>query len=160
MTFPSQACLQMRVPVEEARWAPTCSLRGWTSTDKPRSSSSTLATPTTVSAALRGWSFLRKRPSEEERLQGVFPLLLHRVPGFLEQTVIWLVRCLLRYDNRCRHLQQQQVQDKLAQGLPHVIRFRLETGVEPFQDIVFGWTNHEVAQVRARRFQWLTHVKT
>lgn len=52
-----------------------------------------------------------------------------------------------RYDNRCRHLREQQVEEKLAQGLPHVIRFRLETGVEPFQDIVFGWTHHEVAQV-------------
>lgn len=39
------------------------------------------------------------------------------------------------------------MEEKLAQGLPHVIRFRLETGVEPFQDIVFGWTHHEVAQV-------------
>lgn len=39
------------------------------------------------------------------------------------------------------------MQEKLAQGLPRVIRFRLETGVEPFQDIVFGWTHHEVAQV-------------
>lgn len=42
------------------------------------------------------------------------------------------------------------MEEKLAQGLPHVIRFRLETGVEPFQDIVFGWTHHEVAQVGSR----------
>ncbi|CAJ1053986.1 probable glutamate--tRNA ligase%2C mitochondrial [Xyrichtys novacula] len=52
-----------------------------------------------------------------------------------------------RYDNRCRHLKAQQVQEKLAQGVPHVIRFRLEEGVEPFQDMVFGWSRHEVAQV-------------
>uniref|UniRef100_A0A8C7YYY3 Nondiscriminating glutamyl-tRNA synthetase EARS2, mitochondrial n=1 Tax=Oryzias sinensis TaxID=183150 RepID=A0A8C7YYY3_9TELE len=52
-----------------------------------------------------------------------------------------------RYDNRCRHLQAAQVQEKLAQGLPHVIRFRLEEGVEPFQDLIFGWNRHEVAQV-------------
>lgn len=52
-----------------------------------------------------------------------------------------------RYDNRCRHLQLKQVQDKLAEGIPHVIRFRLETGVEPFQDMIFGWTRHDVAQV-------------
>lgn len=52
-----------------------------------------------------------------------------------------------RYDNRCRHLQAKQVQEKLAQGVPHVIRFRLEAGVEPFQDLVFGWNHHEVAQV-------------
>ncbi|KAF6736425.1 putative glutamate--tRNA ligase, mitochondrial [Oryzias melastigma] len=52
-----------------------------------------------------------------------------------------------RYDNRCRHLQAEQVQEKLAQGQPHVIRFRLEEGVEPFQDLIFGWNRHEVAQV-------------
>uniref|UniRef100_UPI0037E822CB nondiscriminating glutamyl-tRNA synthetase EARS2, mitochondrial n=1 Tax=Semicossyphus pulcher TaxID=241346 RepID=UPI0037E822CB len=52
-----------------------------------------------------------------------------------------------RYDNRCRHLTAQQVEEKLAQGVPHVIRFRLEEGVEPFQDLVFGWNHHEVAQV-------------
>lgn len=52
-----------------------------------------------------------------------------------------------RYDNRCRHLKAEQVQEKLAQGAPHVIRFRLEEGVEAFQDLVFGWNRHEVAQV-------------
>ncbi|XP_022073872.2 probable glutamate--tRNA ligase, mitochondrial [Acanthochromis polyacanthus] len=52
-----------------------------------------------------------------------------------------------RYDNRCRHLRPDQVQDKLAQGASHVIRFRLEVGVEPFQDLIFGWNRHEVAQV-------------
>ncbi|KAM7009013.1 nondiscriminating glutamyl-tRNA synthetase EARS2, mitochondrial [Tautogolabrus adspersus] len=52
-----------------------------------------------------------------------------------------------RYDNRCRHLKAQQVQEKLDQGLTHVIRFRLGEGVEPFQDMVFGWNHHEVAQV-------------
>lgn len=53
-----------------------------------------------------------------------------------------------RYDNRCRHLRAEQVQEKLAQGVPHVIRFRLEAGVEPFQDLIFGLNHHEVAQVR------------
>lgn len=52
-----------------------------------------------------------------------------------------------RYDNRCRHLQAAQVEQRLAQGLGHVIRFRLQEGVEPFHDLVFGWTRHEVAQV-------------
>ncbi|RVE75888.1 hypothetical protein OJAV_G00003560 [Oryzias javanicus] len=52
-----------------------------------------------------------------------------------------------RYDNRCRHLQAEQVQEKLVQGQPHVIRFRLEEGVEAFQDLIFGWNRHEVAQV-------------
>uniref|UniRef100_A0A1A8MWY8 Nondiscriminating glutamyl-tRNA synthetase EARS2, mitochondrial n=1 Tax=Nothobranchius pienaari TaxID=704102 RepID=A0A1A8MWY8_9TELE len=52
-----------------------------------------------------------------------------------------------RYDNRCRHLRPDQVQEKQAQGASHVIRFRLEAGVEPFHDLVFGWNRHEVAQV-------------
>lgn len=52
-----------------------------------------------------------------------------------------------RYDNRCRHLSAEQVQEKLSGGGPRVIRFRLESGVEPFQDLIFGWTQHEVAQV-------------
>nr|XP_057946676.1 probable glutamate--tRNA ligase, mitochondrial isoform X2 [Doryrhamphus excisus] len=52
-----------------------------------------------------------------------------------------------RYDNRCRHLRAEQVQEKLAQGVPHVIRFRLKEGVEAFQDLIFGWNRHEVAQV-------------
>lgn len=52
-----------------------------------------------------------------------------------------------RYDNRCRHLEATQVEQRLAQGLSHVIRFRLQDGAEPFHDLVFGWTRHEVAQV-------------
>lgn len=53
----------------------------------------------------------------------------------------------LRYDNRCRHLSQEQVQEKLASGVPPVVRFRLAFGADPFQDLVFGWTRHEVASV-------------
>ncbi|KAM9490457.1 nondiscriminating glutamyl-tRNA synthetase EARS2, mitochondrial isoform 2-T2 [Salvelinus alpinus] len=52
-----------------------------------------------------------------------------------------------RYDNRCRHLRPDQVEEKLDQKVPHVIRFRLESGVESFNDLVFGWNRHEVAQV-------------
>ncbi|XP_029281383.1 nondiscriminating glutamyl-tRNA synthetase EARS2, mitochondrial isoform X2 [Cottoperca gobio] len=52
-----------------------------------------------------------------------------------------------RYDNRCRHIRAEQVQEKLARGVPHVIRFRLEEGVEPFQDLIFGRSHHDVAQV-------------
>ncbi|CAM4462303.1 unnamed protein product [Leuciscus chuanchicus] len=52
-----------------------------------------------------------------------------------------------RYDNRCRHLIQEQVQQKLASGVPPVVRFRLASGADPFQDLVFGWTRHEVASV-------------
>ncbi|NWZ74028.1 SYEM protein, partial [Acrocephalus arundinaceus] len=50
-------------------------------------------------------------------------------------------------DNRCRHLTPAEVAQKLSQGLDCVIRFRLEKGVEPFQDLVYGWNRHEVAEV-------------
>ncbi|NXD15824.1 SYEM protein, partial [Nothocercus nigrocapillus] len=52
-----------------------------------------------------------------------------------------------RYDNRCRHLTSKEVAEKLSQGLDWVVRFRLERGVEPFQDLVYGWSRHEVADV-------------
>ncbi|XP_043917069.1 probable glutamate--tRNA ligase, mitochondrial [Protopterus annectens] len=52
-----------------------------------------------------------------------------------------------RYDNRCRYLTKQQVEDKLAKGLSHVIRFKLVEGAEPFEDMVYGWNKHEVASV-------------
>ncbi|XP_008937854.1 PREDICTED: probable glutamate--tRNA ligase, mitochondrial, partial [Merops nubicus] len=52
-----------------------------------------------------------------------------------------------RYDNRCRHLGPAAVAEKLSRGLPWVVRFRLERGLEPFQDLVYGWHKHEVADV-------------
>ncbi|XP_068607327.1 nondiscriminating glutamyl-tRNA synthetase EARS2, mitochondrial [Brachionichthys hirsutus] len=52
-----------------------------------------------------------------------------------------------RYDNRCRHLQVELAQEKLARGMPHAIRFRLDSGVEPLRDLVFGWNHHDVAKV-------------
>ncbi|NXS87058.1 SYEM protein, partial [Erpornis zantholeuca] len=52
-----------------------------------------------------------------------------------------------RYDNRCRHLTPAEVAQKLSLGHDYVIRFRLEKGVEPFQDLVYGWNKHEVAEV-------------
>ncbi|XP_010179364.1 PREDICTED: probable glutamate--tRNA ligase, mitochondrial, partial [Mesitornis unicolor] len=52
-----------------------------------------------------------------------------------------------RYDNRCRHLTPVEVAEKLARGLGWVVRFRLEKGVQPFRDLVYGWNKHEVADV-------------
>ncbi|XP_069840034.1 nondiscriminating glutamyl-tRNA synthetase EARS2, mitochondrial isoform X2 [Dendropsophus ebraccatus] len=52
-----------------------------------------------------------------------------------------------RYDNRCRHLTSSQVQEKLSQNLPFVVRFQLPSGAHSFQDLVFGWTHHDVASV-------------
>ncbi|XP_026102782.1 probable glutamate--tRNA ligase, mitochondrial isoform X1 [Carassius auratus] len=50
-----------------------------------------------------------------------------------------------RYDNRCREVPPEQVQQKLAQGIPCVIRFKLDSGAEVFQDLIFGWTRHDPA---------------
>eukprot|EP00062_Callorhinchus_milii_P019920 gi/632974987/ref/XP_007903977.1/ PREDICTED: probable glutamate--tRNA ligase, mitochondrial [Callorhinchus milii] len=52
-----------------------------------------------------------------------------------------------RYDNRCRHLTPGRVEEKLAQGQPHVIRFRLDQGATSFEDLVYGGTCHEVGSV-------------
>ncbi|XP_073502052.1 nondiscriminating glutamyl-tRNA synthetase EARS2, mitochondrial [Phyllobates terribilis] len=52
-----------------------------------------------------------------------------------------------RYDNRCRHLTPSQVQDKMSKNLPFVVRFRLPSGAHSFQDLVYGWTHHDVASV-------------
>ncbi|KAM5228261.1 nondiscriminating glutamyl-tRNA synthetase EARS2, mitochondrial [Ctenodactylus gundi] len=52
-----------------------------------------------------------------------------------------------RYDNRCRNLSQAQVAQKLATNPKPAIRFRLEEQAPAFQDLVYGWTRHEVASV-------------
>ncbi|KAI4899608.1 hypothetical protein NFI96_027579 [Prochilodus magdalenae] len=52
-----------------------------------------------------------------------------------------------RYDNRCRSLHADQVQEKLSTGVPSVVRFRLSDSSEPFEDLVFGLTQHAVGQV-------------
>ncbi|XP_048348587.1 probable glutamate--tRNA ligase, mitochondrial isoform X2 [Sphaerodactylus townsendi] len=52
-----------------------------------------------------------------------------------------------RYDNRCRHLSPKQVAEKVSRGANHVVRFRLQEGAEPFCDLVYGWSKHEVASV-------------
>lgn len=37
--------------------------------------------------------------------------------------------------------------EKVAQGADSVVRFRLEEESEPFCDLVYGWSRHEVASV-------------
>lgn len=54
---------------------------------------------------------------------------------------------LNRYDNRCRNLSRAQVAQKLAQDPKPAIRFRLEEEAPAFQDLVYGWSRHEVASV-------------
>ncbi|KAK3596712.1 hypothetical protein CHS0354_025010 [Potamilus streckersoni] len=43
------------------------------------------------------------------------------------------------YDNRCRHLTSDQIEEKLAQNTPYVIRFKVVSALkEPLEDLVFG----------------------
>ncbi|XP_032098598.1 probable glutamate--tRNA ligase, mitochondrial [Sapajus apella] len=53
----------------------------------------------------------------------------------------------IRYDNRCRNLNQEQVAQKLAKVPKPSIRFRLEEAAPAFQDLVYGWNRHDVASV-------------
>lgn len=41
----------------------------------------------------------------------------------------------------------KQVAEKLSQGTGYVVRFRLEENSEPFRDLVYGWSKHNVATV-------------
>ncbi|XP_070538154.1 nondiscriminating glutamyl-tRNA synthetase EARS2, mitochondrial-like [Ptychodera flava] len=52
-----------------------------------------------------------------------------------------------KYDNRCRHLTPQQVQDKLEQGHKFVIRFKLEDSSVTFTDLVYGLLQQQPALV-------------
>ncbi|XP_051993848.1 probable glutamate--tRNA ligase, mitochondrial [Xyrauchen texanus] len=52
-----------------------------------------------------------------------------------------------RYDNRCRQLHPEQVQEKLSRGVARTVRFKLSAGTEPFKDLIFGWNRHDVASV-------------
>nr|XP_004670259.2 probable glutamate--tRNA ligase, mitochondrial [Jaculus jaculus] len=52
-----------------------------------------------------------------------------------------------RYDNRCRSLSQAQVAQRLASVPRPAIRFRLQEVAPAFRDLVYGWNQHEVANI-------------
>ncbi|XP_072034082.1 nondiscriminating glutamyl-tRNA synthetase EARS2, mitochondrial-like [Amphiura filiformis] len=81
-----------------------------------------------------------------------------------------------RYDNRCRHLSTQQVQEKLHKGMTYTIRFKLDDA-DGFDDIVFGhnigtaavegdpvllksdgWPTYHLANVIDDHLMQITHV--
>ncbi len=45
-----------------------------------------------------------------------------------------------RYDGTCRHLTPKQIQEKLRQGLPFAIRFKVPEGEVTFNDLIHGPT--------------------
>lgn len=51
------------------------------------------------------------------------------------------------YDNKCRHLTKDEVEEKISQNLPSVIRFKLENLSEPIEDLVMGKYVHNVSEV-------------
>ncbi len=52
-----------------------------------------------------------------------------------------------RYDGRCAGLSGEESEERALSGEPHVVRLRLLPATEPFDDLVFGLTLHDVAAV-------------
>ncbi|XP_066585242.1 nondiscriminating glutamyl-tRNA synthetase EARS2, mitochondrial [Prorops nasuta] len=50
-----------------------------------------------------------------------------------------------KYDNRCRHLSDEEVKEKLNKGVDHCIRFKLSETYDPFQDMIFGTVEHDIS---------------
>ncbi|XP_012278507.1 probable glutamate--tRNA ligase, mitochondrial [Orussus abietinus] len=51
-----------------------------------------------------------------------------------------------KYDNRCRHLTETEINEKLTRGENHCIRFKLSSDVEPFEDMVYGKITYDVTR--------------
>ncbi|CAK9823898.1 Probable glutamate--tRNA ligase, mitochondrial [Anthophora retusa] len=51
-----------------------------------------------------------------------------------------------KYDNRCRHLTDDEIKAKLDKGNPYCIRFKLFSGVECFDDLIYGRIEHDITQ--------------
>ncbi|KAH8302693.1 hypothetical protein KR044_009662 [Drosophila immigrans] len=51
-----------------------------------------------------------------------------------------------RYDNKCRHLTEAQLEPLLAKGTPHCIRFKLQSHEEPLEDLIYGSVQHNVSE--------------
>lgn len=51
-----------------------------------------------------------------------------------------------KYDNKCRHLSQKQIDELLAKSTPFCIRFKLDDFEEPLNDLIYGPVHHNVSQ--------------
>uniref|UniRef100_A0A1B6KEA1 Nondiscriminating glutamyl-tRNA synthetase EARS2, mitochondrial n=1 Tax=Graphocephala atropunctata TaxID=36148 RepID=A0A1B6KEA1_9HEMI len=49
-----------------------------------------------------------------------------------------------RYDNRCRNLTKEEIQEKLTLGVERCVRLKLIPGCETFHDLVYGDITHDV----------------
>lgn len=52
-----------------------------------------------------------------------------------------------KYDNKCRQLTEKEINQKLADKIPHVIRFKLQTTTEPWEDLLFGAIADNIADI-------------
>ena len=49
-----------------------------------------------------------------------------------------------KYDRKCHHLHPDEVEEKLANGVPHTIRFLLSPEMQKLDDLVYGEFSHDV----------------
>ncbi|XP_064643804.1 nondiscriminating glutamyl-tRNA synthetase EARS2, mitochondrial-like [Lineus longissimus] len=52
-----------------------------------------------------------------------------------------------KYDNRCRHLSDDEVVEKLGQGVPSVIRFKLSADEDSWEDMLHGVIQQNIAEI-------------
>lgn len=50
-----------------------------------------------------------------------------------------------KYDNRCRHLTQKEIETNIAEGKPYCIRFKLSSDCQVFEDLIFGNIAYDVS---------------
>ncbi|MPC24261.1 putative glutamate--tRNA ligase, mitochondrial [Portunus trituberculatus] len=51
-----------------------------------------------------------------------------------------------KYDNRCRHLSQKQIEELEGKGTESCIRFKLDAVKEPFKDVIYGSLANSAAE--------------
>ncbi|XP_023307851.2 probable glutamate--tRNA ligase, mitochondrial isoform X1 [Lucilia cuprina] len=54
-------------------------------------------------------------------------------------------RQIPKYDNKCRHLTEKQINELLAKETPYCIRFKLTDYEEPINDLIYGPVHHNVS---------------
>ncbi|XP_043492575.1 probable glutamate--tRNA ligase, mitochondrial [Polistes fuscatus] len=52
-----------------------------------------------------------------------------------------------KYDNKCRHSTEEEVNEKLRNGVPYCIRFRLSPDIEAFDDLIYGPIAHDISKI-------------
>ncbi|XP_012256323.2 probable glutamate--tRNA ligase, mitochondrial [Athalia rosae] len=52
-----------------------------------------------------------------------------------------------KYDNKCRHLSEEDLKEKLRRGESYCVRFKLPSGEETFNDLVYGDASYDIARI-------------